>query len=96
MDLDRIELTLKEAMAAAGIRPGPYGGRYVARRWDENARETVWFVMSTDDPESVEAKDPKADIHAHVLPNKVWPVGRARYWINEDGTVKRSYFDEKK
>ncbi len=95
MDLDRIEAVIKEAMALARTKPGLYGGRYVARKYDAKNKKDIYFVMETDDPDSKEAKNPKADILCHAQANKVYGIGFARNWINLDGTLDREHLRPK-
>lgn len=93
-DFTTIEATLKQAMADAKIKPGRYGGRYVSRRFDKATKRDVYEVMKNDDPRTKDAQNINIDILAQVMPTKVIPIGRARYWINQDGTINREYFGE--
>lgn len=82
------DLTVKcqEAMRAAAAKPGRYGGRYVARRYDRVAETDVFMVCDDDDPDAYRA-DESIDILAHVIPTEVRPLGYARTYLQSDGTV---------
>ena len=81
-DWNQLTLACREAMACAAIRPGRYGGRYVA--WSDRAR--TWIVLWDDDPELFK-HDESLDIYAQCLPGKVQPIARAREYLQADGTV---------
>jgi hypothetical protein len=74
----------REAMAKSHTSPGRYGGLYVGRRYDRNAKRDVFLILEDDDPETVPND---IDVLAHVYKGKVCPIGHARYWLGEDGTV---------
>lgn len=77
---------LQEGMAAARENPGRYGGRYVGRRYDKKIKKTIFMVLDDDDPD-LYRDDEKLDILAQCMPHKVHPIGRARHYIKEDGSV---------
>jgi len=79
MDFHAVTQACRAAMKTARQSPGRYGGRYVAR----NEEGTV-EVLTHDDPDLL---TDEWDVLAHVQPDKVYPVGRARTWLNEDGTT---------
>jgi hypothetical protein len=60
---------------------GPYGGLYVGRM-EPTGYPVV--VLDHDDPELV---PDDVDVIAQVTPAAVYGIGRARSWLNEDGTV---------
>lgn len=111
INFELIEKALAEGMMAAKIRPGKYGGRYLATWYDHRREIAVYGVLPDDDPDTVigqviifgprrdgqgtRLEAPSAvDILAHCKPDKVFPIGHARHWINEDGTINRSHFDD--
>lgn len=64
----------------------------------EGAWTNEYVVLGTDDPGSKEVKafhKVNGDILCQAKPDKVYGIGRARYWINEDGTINREYFNRK-
>lgn len=85
MDAGDIKAICQAGMAAAATRPGRYGGRYVARLGMDHAEALV--LLGDDDPEKYDHIT-DIDIFAQCVPGKVHPVGRARHWLNEDGTLR--------
>lgn len=79
MDFEKLTAVCKHAMTLAAESPGRYGGRYVAR----NTQDEI-VVLDDDDPETV-ADD--IDVLAQVTPDRVWAVGHARGYLNDDGSV---------
>lgn len=77
---------LRQGMQAAAERPGRYTGRYVARKYDKAAERTVFMVLDDDDPD-LYRDDESLDILAQCRPDKVYGIGSARNWINEDGSL---------
>lgn len=75
---------------------GPYQGRYVAHRCDSQQGIDEWVVLESDDPERYQEGRPDfddlLDIFGHVTVDEVSGLGRARYWLQRDGTCK--YDDE--
>jgi len=86
MDLHAVEAACKAAQEAARQRPGRYGGRYVARDNDG-----IVEVLTHDDPDRLDRDH--WDVIAHCTPEAVYPVGRARYWLNDDGTINEAALD---
>jgi len=95
MEIDELEKALADARKAATEKPGPYGGRYVARRYDRKAKKDVYIVCKTDDPNGKESKDDSLDILCHVRPDACYGIGFARNYVNLDGTIDRSFFERK-
>jgi hypothetical protein len=95
-ETDWLELTLaiRAAMEIAKVAPGTYGGRYVARQVCKASRANFLpdsiVILPTDDSEHYrdEKLHPNLDILVHAQPTKCYPIGHARQWIREDGTVK--------
>jgi hypothetical protein len=87
MDKEAVARACREAMDAAKTKPGRYGGRYVARKYDRKLGADVYLVLEDDDPAKY-ARKTSLDIFAQAVPDKVHPIGRARWWLNEDGTVR--------
>lgn len=75
---------------AVNMPPGRYGGRYVGRKYDRKAKRDVFLILDDDDPETI---PDDVDVLAHVYRGKVCPIGRARYWLNADGTVDFSFLE---
>lgn len=97
MNLDLIETTVKAAMALAATKPGPYGGRYVGRKYDRRKKEDRYLILPTDDPEDPRVRDDRElDVFAHCRPETAYGLGHARYWILADGSVDREYFDSRR
>ena len=86
-DFEELPATIESARKAAKEKPGRYGGRYVARRYNRKERKTEWFVLDDDDPD-VYRDDESLDVIAQVTPTAVNAIGRARHWLREDGTFK--------
>lgn len=84
-----IESKLKEGMKLAGESPGIFGGRLFVRTFIDDA--DIYVILDHDDPMRLIGQ-PDVDAIAQCMPDKVLPIGRAANWINEDGTVDRSYF----
>jgi hypothetical protein len=80
----------RQAMQAAAEKPGRYGGRYVARRYNRREDRTEFLVLEDDDP-ILYQDDETLDILAQVTPTKVLGVGHMRDFLAEDGKV---YFPE--
>lgn len=82
----------REAMKAAAIEPGRYGGRYVARKMDYGFRggnynvRTMFVILADDDPD-VYRDDESLDILAQCMPTKVHAIGGARSYLQPDGSV---------
>jgi hypothetical protein len=68
-------------MRLATESPGRYGGRYVARN-----DKGKFFVMDDDDPDKIG----DVDVIAQVTPDCVYPIGRARCFLNSDGSVNET------
>lgn len=85
-DVDAIKAACEKAMKAAATKPGRYGGRYVAERYNHKTKKRDVIVLDDDDPE-LYRDDETLDIFAQATPAKVYGIGRARYWLAEDGTV---------
>ncbi|MHC4406868.1 MAG: hypothetical protein ACYTG0_45205 [Planctomycetota bacterium] len=79
MDFHAVTMACKAAMKKAKQMPGRYGGRYVARN---NAG--IVRVLTHDDPDLL---GEEWDVIAHCTPDKVLPIGHARNWLNDDGSV---------
>ena len=82
MDWEQLTKACKEAMKLAAESPGLYGGRYVAR----SCPKGEFIVLEDDDPDRYN-NDESVDIIAHVQPDIVHPIGRARNYLKEDGSV---------
>lgn len=80
-DWAKLTKACNDAMALASEKPGRYGGRYVARKGDE------FVVLDDDDPDKFR-DDESIDILAQATPTKVHAIGRARNFLNEDGSVE--------
>ena len=93
MDYAALERTIQAAMAAAKTAPGPYGGRYVGRLFNKEKQETEFLDLGTDDMEEVEKAHPGVDVLVQCRPDKTYPMGAARRWIKEDGTVNHEYLN---
>ena len=97
-----------EALKSDELEPGRYGGRYVARcKWGapeldghtrvietrQKSDDSVIVILNDDDP--LKFRDVDAfSILAHVTADETLGIGRARYWINSDGSIDSSYFDD--
>ena len=77
---DNLSLACREGMKLAGESPGPYGGRYISRTTGDE-----FIVLDGDDPEVY--KGDAHDIYAHVTPEMVYPIGHARGYLEEDGSI---------
>lgn len=86
MDKAALEQALKDGMQAATEKPGRYGGRYVARQYDRAAKADRYLVLADDDPD-LYRDDESLDVLAQCTPKTAYGIGRARHWINEDGTI---------
>lgn len=88
MDAKAIKEACDKAMKAAAERPGRYGGRYVSRWYDRQKNVDVYEVLEDDDPEKYRGRKwEKHDIFAQVTSAQVYPLGRARYWLDGQGRV---------
>jgi len=85
------ELLEQRISEARTVDPGPYGGRYVVRSMSETENpDDEYQVFQSDDPN--ELPDNLSAI-AHCTKDKVAGIGHSRYYVNEDGTIDREYFN---
>lgn len=90
MDLEALELTIREARLKASVKPGRYGGRYVARIYRPLLGDR--FIVLDDDDPDVYREDIILDVICQATPKKVYGLGHARNWINTDGTIDYGFF----
>jgi len=84
-DWTKLTEACHEAMKQATEKPGRYGGRHVARKYNRKTKQTEFLVLSDDDLDRV--RDPYLDVLAQVMPTKVCPIGGARNYLQPDGSV---------
>lgn len=82
MKFSDVTKACQEAMRSAKEAPGRYGGRYVARGPNEKL-----VVLPDDDPDTLPSE---FDVLAQCTPDRVYPVGHARTWLNDDGSTRFS------
>jgi hypothetical protein len=83
-----LEAEISRAKQLATSKPGRYGGRYVARRYDRASGSDLFVTLEDDDPDTVADG---WDVLAQVTPSKVYGIGHARNYIRPDGTVDYNY-----
>jgi len=93
-DAQAIKAACDKARELAVSKPGRYGGRYVAERYNPNTKRQDVIVLDDDDPDRYR-DDETLDIFAQATPTKVYGIGRARHWLLEDGTVRSFLSDER-
>lgn len=84
---DALPDVVRKGMELAKSQQGKYGGLYVGRYYDKTKKLTTFVVLNDDDPEKVNDVE-ILDILCQCTPDKCWPIGHARNYIREDGSVK--------
>ena len=83
----RLPAVLREAMQVAAKKPGRYGGRYVARRYNRGQKRTEFLILASDDPDAYR-DELDIDILAQATPDAIHAIGCARHYIHADGHLE--------